>query len=316
MENYILSEITWDKLVSQNWEPIDKTFEFLCADFMRIKYKLDRTPLPSQNDNYPWIEWEPIEKEGIFYWYQSKFGDDAFKKDKWFDKSFISLQNSLDNSIYELWYLALFSRKDYPTRNRKIRENKFKEIETNNNFKIHKYFWNEFLSELKKWEYIELLYKYFPIDTIKEEIYEKCNNSDDICQIKLETKIDDVENWFEGDYMQDIKSAKLYQKKYSMKKLAYSTISMIWKKFEEIEKKIADEIFDELELLNYSSLDDYIDRCIKKLDNTDSKNKYKVELSSIMSYKSWLFVNYWTEWLSSLNYIEKDKIEFKDKRNG
>jgi len=34
-----------------------------------------------------------------------------------------------------------------------------------------------------------------------------------------------------------------------------------------------------------------------------------------MPHKWWLFVNYWTQWKSCLNYIESNKIEFKDKRN-
>lgn len=316
IEKYILENIYWEQLLSQNWEAIDKTFEFLCADFMKIKYKLDRAPLPSQNDNFPWIEWEPIIKDWFYYWYQSKFWDDAFDNNKGFDKSFITTQNSLNTNIYKLSYLCLFSKKDYPTSNRDLRDQKFKNFENNNKLEIHRYFWNEFLSEIKKEDYYELLYKYFPIENIKKEIHKKCENKDDICEIKLNNDVNNVKNWFEWDYLSDIKKAELYQKNYSYKKLSYSSFPFILDKFDEVEKSIADEIFEELELWVYTSLDDYIDRCKNHLDDTSSKNKYKTELESIMNYKKWIFVNYWTQWLSCLNYIQQDKIEFKDKRNG
>lgn len=317
MENYILNDLSFDKLQPQNWEAVDKTFEFLCADFMKIKYKLSKVPLPSQNDNYPWIEWEPIEKDWLYYWYQAKFWNDAFESNKWFYKSFISLKNSLDKNIYKLSILCLFSKKDFPTSNREKRNNEFKSFEYNNKIKIDKYFWIEFISELKKIEYVEILHKYFDIDKIKSEIYEKCENKDDVCNTKLNNDINNVEKWFEWDYyISDLELAKKYQKKYSYKKLSYSTHPFILKRFEDVENWIADELFDLLDSRTYTNLDNYIDRCIKDLDNTEAKNKYKVELESIMNNKPWIFVNYWTQWLSCLDYISKNEIKFKNKKYG
>lgn len=314
MDKYILNDLSWDNLSPINWKSVEKTFEFLCADFMQTKYDLDRVPLPSQNDNYPGLEGETVKKDNLYYWYQAKYWDNAFVKDKWFEESFSTIKEGLTNDIYEIDILCLFSRKEYPTNSRQKREANLKAFENSNNLIIHRYFWNNFLSELKKIEYTEILCKYFLIDEIKEEVYRKCKNKNDICNSRLNYDINNVTNWFKGNYSIDIEKARLYQKKYSYKKLSYSSYSFILDKFEKVERAIADEIFDELELWIYSSLDNYIDRCKKNLEDTDSKNEYKIELESIMNYKKWIFVNYWTQWLSCLNYIKKNKIKFKNKR--
>lgn len=316
MNIHILEKIEWWDLVSQRGESIDKTFELLCADFMKIKFKLDSVPLPSQNDNYPWIEWEPVIKDWLHYQFQAKFWDVAFNTSNSGFKHSLSVINSkLLDDTYKLDILWLFSIKDYPTSNRSIWDKYFLDYEKDNNLKIEKFFWSDFLSELWKEDYIKLLHSYFPIEKIREDIYKQCEDNDSVCPIKLKSENCNVKNWFKWDYLHDIKKAELYQKKYTYKKLAYSTKSFILDKYDEIEKAISSEIFDELECSYYNWLDDYINSCKSSLDNTEIKIKYEVELKHLMPHKWWLFVNYWTQWKSCLNYIESNKIEFKDKRN-
>lgn len=44
MESYIFANITFGDIQPQNNESKDKTFELLCADFMKIKFNLDVVP--------------------------------------------------------------------------------------------------------------------------------------------------------------------------------------------------------------------------------------------------------------------------------
>lgn len=315
----INEHISWWEMVALKWHSLEKTFEFLCADFMKIKYNLDRVPLPSQNDIFPWIEWEPIEKDWLYYWYQAKFWNDAFNNNKWFDKSFTTTSNSIKDWVYTLSILCLFSRKDYPTKNRKIKEQKFTKFENDNNLKLHKYFWNDFLSELKKQCYIEILYKYFPIDSIKKEIYEKCENKKEVCEISLNNDINNVINLFEWDsnyYKNDLEIAKIIQKKYSYKKLSFSSKIYILETFDELENEIANKIFDEISFYNFSKLDDYLETWKKLLEDSNSLKKYSVELENLIENKRWIFINYWKQWICKLNYISENEIKFKDKRYG
>ena len=316
MNIHIFEKIEWGDLVSQRWESIEKTFELLCADFMKIKFELDKVPLPSQNDNYPWIEWEPVVKDWLYYQFQAKFWDVAFNTSNSGLRHSLSVVNSklLDNT-YKLDVLGLFSTKDYPIRNRSEWDIYFLDYEKDNNLKIEKFFWSEFLSELWKKDYIKLLHSYFPMEKLKEEIYNQCEDESDICPIKLNSEIDNVKNGFKWDYLHDIKKAELFQKQYTYKKLAYSTKSWILDDFEELEGAIADEIFEDLEVCNFASLDEYIAKWEYFLSDTNSIKKYKTELEYLIHWKRWLFVNYWTQWKSCLNYIESNKIEFKDKRN-
>lgn len=316
MKIHILEKIEWWDLVSQRGESIDKTFELLCADFMKIKFKLDSVPLPSQNDNYPWIEWEPVIKDWLYYQFQAKFWDVSFNTSNSGFKHSLSVVNSkLSDETYKLNILWLFSIKDYPTTNRSIWDKYFLDYEKDNNLKIGKFFWSGFLSELWKEDYIKLLHSYFPIEKIKEDIYSQCEDKSSVCPIKLNGEIENVKKWFEWDYLDDIKKAERYQKIYTYKKLAYSTKPWILDHFEELEGAIADEIFEDLELCNFTSLDEYIAKWEYFLLDTNSIKKYKTELSSLIHGKRGLFVNYWTQWQSFLKYIESNKIEFKDKRN-
>jgi len=66
------------------------------------KFDLDRVPLPSQNDSFPWIEWEPVIKDWFYYQFQAKFGKDAFIKQKWFESSLLTINRNLKANTYKL----------------------------------------------------------------------------------------------------------------------------------------------------------------------------------------------------------------------
>lgn len=323
-KSYIYQYIDWNNIKTIEWKSKDETFEYLCADFMKIKYNLSKSPSLWWK-TYKWTEWPPEKwPDWLLYWFQSKFSDNSFTKD------------SLYNSCKEIWdwtnFLCIFTKDNYPDdkknsksytnweipwKNKSAWDGYFEYLKKEKNInQIDNYNWNSFINELKQDKYYELCKNYFNID--KKEIYEKSYNKDDVCNLTLSDEINNTCKWFEWDdnhYKNDLERAKIIQKKYSYKKLAFSTKPWILKTFDNLEKEIADEIFDEMLFWDYTNLDSYIDMWNKLLKDTNSLKKYSTELEELVDSKRWIFVNYWTQWWSCLNYIEKNKIEFKDKRN-
>jgi hypothetical protein len=64
-------------------------------------------------------------------------------------------------------------------------------------------------------------------------------------------------------------------------------MSSVLEMYDNLEKDIADELFEYLELTdNYSSLDDFLDSAVKNLDDENSlKIKYSTELKNIVTNK-------------------------------
>lgn len=325
-KSYMYQYIDWNNLKVIPWKSEDETFEFLCADFMKIKYGLTKSPSIWWK-TYKWTEWPPEKgPDGLLYGFQSKFSNNSFHKE--------CLYESCENIWDWTEVLCIFTKDEYPSdknspksyikwtcpsKNKSSWESYFDDLRINKNIKkIDKFCWDSFIKELKQSYYFEICEKYFNIDM--KEIYEKCENKDDVCNIKLTNDIENVENWFEWikeHYQHDIPRAKLIQKSYSYKKLSYSAKPWIWEKFEVLEKDIADELFDELSVFwNFSSFRDYLNETTNLINGKNNLKKHLDEIENLISERNWLFVNYWTQWLSCLNYIQQDKIEFKDKRNG
>lgn len=327
MESYIFANITFGDIQPQNNESKDKTFELLCADFMKIKFNLDVVPA-LWDDTYTWTEGPPTKwPDWLLYGFQSKFCNNSFTKDEIIDSC---------NKIND-WtqVLCVFTKDNYPS-----------DKNTNNLlFDIHhpkktKYWWdnyknhlkstglfndvyffsgNEFLTELKTVQYQDILYKFFPIQSIKKELYRKNRDDANVDNNIVSCEIAQVENGFGGNpcfYENDLKIAKNIQESYSYRKLAYSATPFILRAFENMEQFISKQLFGRLALYEYADLDEFINKWVDVLNrDTDIKNQYKTELETLISSSEWIFVNYWTQWKSILNYIEENKILFNDKRD-
>lgn len=260
------------------------------------------------------------------YWFQSKFTYDSYCKD--------CLYESCENIWDWTEFLCIFTKDCFPSdknnskpyitwvylpKNATAWNNYFKDLQSRKKIStIELYTWTDFINELKQDSFFELWNIYFNINMW--EIYKKCENEKDVCNIKLNNDKENVENWFEwikSHYENDIPRAKLIQKSYSYKKLSYSAKPWIWEKFEVLEKDIADELFEELSVFwNFSSFREYLNETTNLLNGKNNLKKHIDDIENLISEKNGLFVNYWTQWLSCLNYIQQDKIEFKDKRNG
>ena len=85
MENNIVApHIKFSDIIIWDFWNKEKAFEHFCADFLRIYYNLNICPVPSNIDNFPWIESWPFDIEWKKCGYQSKFWQDAFESWKWF----------------------------------------------------------------------------------------------------------------------------------------------------------------------------------------------------------------------------------------
>lgn len=316
MNKIIFPYIKFDKI--KNLDTLDtfKTFEYLCADFLQIYYDLDTSPIPSEVSNYPWIEWSPFELDWKFYGYQSKFWEDAFSKNSGFDKSLQIIEKEVGKWSYKLDFLILFSSKSLSPKHKNIHEC-IKKFEKNTNIKIiHKFFGTDFLKEINQDKYLPLLHKYFFTKEILEFILQACSQNKKEDEISATSLAEWVTKGFDGDYPENaIYIARNLQKKYSLKKLSYSTRPFILDRYIEIENTIANALFEWLSCRTYPDLDNFLNICINSLDSElDIVNKYEVELKNMIWNKQWLFINYWTEWKSCLEYETSDKIHFKDKR--
>jgi hypothetical protein len=70
-----------------------------------------------------------------------------------------------------------------------------------------------------------------------------------------------------------------------------------------------------LKLGKYNNINSFLEVAIKDLWYRQDLNlKYKEELEYLIPDKRWLFVNYWTEWKSTLFYKSENDINFKDNR--
>lgn len=327
-KSYTYQYISWDNLKTIPGKSKDETFELLCADFMKIKYNLSKPPA-IWGKTYKWTEWPPEKwPDGLMYGFQSKFADNSFwnKKEWW-------LYSSCENIWDGTQYLCIFTKNDEPSdkttstpyvvgscppTNKTAWDAYLENLKITKSIKqIEKFCWDSFIKELKQSDYFEICEIYFKIDMW--EIYRKSANKDDVCPVQLAEDVSNVEKWFEGDsnfYKKDLQRAQVIQKWYSYKKLAYSSKPWIWKKFDVLEKEVADKLFHELGFFWYfTSLKDYYDNWIDLLEDSNDLKKYSSELEDLLDSKRWLFVNYWTQEWSCLNYLWEDKIEFKDKRN-
>lgn len=317
MDTHLLSHLDWSYLKQREDLSFDKTFEYLCADFMRVYCKLPSLPIPSNNPIYPWIEWEPVKKLGKFYQFQAKYWGDAFEKSKGFEDSFLKIDNSLKAGEYELDVVYLFSKKDFRKRGKSIKQF-IKDINTPNIEVLH-FFWTSFLSELKKPEYHRIVLEYFDNERIREEIYwqrEQVKEGD----VWVKRKVSTVEKGFSGNnkfYENDIKIAQYHQQKYSMRKLWYVNMSYVLEKYDELENAIANETFTLLWLSSpYTGIKDFLNESVNRIDrNNDLKKKYQVEIENLIPENEEVFVNFWTEGRSILDYVWEKEIIFKDNRN-
>lgn len=318
MNNYCFSHITWQApLKSQDWESPDKTFEFLCADFMKIRFELDRAPLPSTSFSYPWTEWKPIFFNGKYYHFQAKWGDAGFNGGWTFKKSLDQIDTERKSGTYLLDVCWLFSPRDCPVIGSGWQAY-FAEYEAKNWLELPQFFGNDFLSELKKPQYEELLHKYFDSERLRTYIYD--NHAEAANQNEVDRDVGLVELGFSGNpdlYSRDLAIAKHAQKKYSTRKLAFIGKPYVMETFDRMEADIADELFYPLSLRTFDSLDGFTEKGISLLDRDRVlRNKYSAELSALVSSKEGIFVNYWTTGKSVLDYIPEEQISFIDKRNG
>lgn len=317
MDTHLLSHLDWSYLKQREDLSLDKTFEYLCADFMRIYCELPTLPAPSNNSTYPWIEWEPVQKAGKFYQFQAKYWEDAFEKSKGFEDSFLKIDKSLKAKEYDLDVVYLFSKKDFRKKGKNIKQF-IKDINLPS-IEVNHFFWASFLSELKKTEYHRIVLEYFDNDKIREEIYQQRDEvqKDDK---RVKSIVSTVEKGFSGNnkfYENDLKIAQYHQQKYSIRKLWYVNMSYVLEKYDELENAIADETFTLLWLSSpYDWISDFLYKSVNRINNNnDLKKKYEVEIRNLIPENEEVFVNFWTEGKSILNYVWEKNVIFKDNRN-
>lgn len=320
MENNIVApHIKFSDIIIWDFWNKEKAFEHFCADFLRIYYNLNICPVPSNIDNFPWIESWPFDIEWKKCGYQSKFWQDAFESWKWFYQTFEVVKEQIRKWTYELEKIFLFSKIDLSPR-KKIHFDEAKQEFTNETWiEVETFLWSQFLWILR-WDnkFINLIFKYFPTDNVKIKIYEDYSNETNVNQEDIEIIQEKVENGFEWEYSEkDINLAKHHQKWYTYKKLSYSTYPEIWEIYNNLENHIAEEIFPTLEYWdNFSSLTNFLQTCNDNLIRARAlANNYKIELDYMIWTIDGLFINYWTEWKSCLYYETSNKIHFKDKRH-
>jgi len=156
MNKYIFENINWWHL-KKEWYSKDEAFEYLCADFMKIRFNLKVVPSLWWK-TYQWTEWPPLQwPDWLLYGFQSKFSDKSFVKDKLF------------SSCEKIWdwtqILGIFTKDSYPSNNTKtiksykkeeVKSTKFywdnylAELEKDKKLKVYNFCWNEFINELKK----------------------------------------------------------------------------------------------------------------------------------------------------------------------
>lgn len=316
--NIVAPHIKFSDIIIGDFWNQQKAFEHFCADFLKIYYNLDFCPTPSNIDNFPWVESWPFNTEWKKCWYQSKFWEDAFEAWKWFYKTFKIVKEQVEKWTYELEKIFLFSKIDLSPRKKIYFDNAKKEFANETGIEVEAFFWDQFLWRLS-WDnkFANLRLAYFPIDKIKRKIYQDFSDEDNINQKEADTVIWKVENGFKGQYLEkDIKLAQHHQKWYTYKKLSYSAYPRILEIYNELEHNISDEIFPTLEYWDsFYSLTNFLQTCDMNLKNAKAlSSHYKTEFDYMIGNIYWLFINYWTEWKSCLEYETSDKIHFKDKR--
>lgn len=315
MDTYVENPIFWENFIPYWWLDRDKSFEYLCAKFLRIYLDLDVEPTVSQNDIFPGIEWIPFEYNWHNYWFQSKMWDDAFKNsdDKWFWKSFKTIKSSLNNDTYKLDKLFLFSANDYPQTSKTNKEGFEKRCNSLKKecwIEVEWFYWEAFLNELKKIKYWDLINIFFNSDKAKTEIRNKIKNNETHCPSLLEDELNKVDWFFLGNekqYDKDKQKAKNIQKKYSINKLKFINYPWIIELFDEVEKKIYDETSYLIGYENYNSLREFEDYFFSEINKINS-NPYDKELNELIQ-KRWLIINYWTQGYYNLFYKDKEDIE-------
>ena len=321
MENNIVApHIKFSDIIIWDFWNKEKAFEYLCADFLMIYCDLNICPVPSNIDNFPWIEsWPFFDIEWKKCWYQSKFWQDAFESWKWFYETFEVVKEQIMKWTYNIERIFLFSKIDLSPRKKIYFDRANQEFTNETGIEVETFFWSQFLSILE-WDkkFINLKRTYFPTDKIKIKVYQDCSDENNINQKEADTVVWKVENGFEWEYSKkDINLAKHYQKRYTCKKLSYSTYPEIWEIYNNLENHIAEEIFPTLEYWdNFRSLTNFLEICNSNLMRAkDLVNTYKIELDYMIWTIDGLFINYWTEWKSCLYYETSNKIHFKDKRH-
>lgn len=320
MSDHYLENITWEMIKSQHWEAKDKTFEYLCGEFMQIYFDLPQTPMPSTNSSYPWIEGPPIEKDWSHYWFQSKYWEDAFSS--WFYTSFERATTALEKWLYPLEIICLFSRKDHFFGKKETRDtfnSTLEEFCKRNKLEKYTFYWNLFLSELRNDQYSKILYKYFPIEDLQKEIFENKANQNDVNMIEVASIKDwicDSFIWDQGLYDNELRRAKILQQKYSIRKLCYVNTPWIIDLFEEIEDFIAGSTFEVLETYEFSDLQDYTEtwaRFTQTQKDPEINKRYWTEIDSLLQSREWVFINYLWEKKATLTYEKKEggkKVSF------
>lgn len=318
MNNIVLPKIDFtDISIWKYWNP-QKAFEYLCADFLWIYHDLDFSPVPSEIPNFPWVESWEFDVNWKKCWYQAKFGWDAFQSGKWFYKSFKTIKENIEKWIYNIEKLFLCSKEDLSPAKKQNFDKACESFSTETWIEIESFFWSKFLWILRgDNRFWNLIYEYFPTNDIKIKAYNDYSKEEAVNQDELNSIIGKVENGFSWQYQErDIKLAKHHQKHYSLKKLSYSTYPWILNTYEKLETDVAEWIFPSLEYGDtYKSLQNFLTACVDKLKAVKTiSNQYKIELEHMIWDEYWLFINYWTQWYSCLEYEKPNKINFKDKR--
>lgn len=314
MDDYLFAYITWGDLKTLAWLDLDKTFEYLCADFLQIYLWLTVPPLVSQNDTFPWIEWDTFEYKWKVCWFQSKLWKDAFENSntKGFWKSFITIDSSIKKWTYKLEKLFLFSIIDFPVtslaKKEGFNEKTFK-LSNDHSIESKLFHWENFLNELKKKKYWDIINKYFSIKEVKVETWRKIQVNEKPCPSALDAELRNVDNFFLGNsklYDIDRKKAKEIQRKYSINKLSFINYPWIIEVFDKIEKHIYNETSYLIKYGNYNSLKDFESDFLKEI-NELSPFEFDTELNKLL-HKRWLVVNYWTQGYYNLLYRDKGDI--------
>lgn len=309
-------------------------FEHLCADFMREEYGLNNTPRPHDTGKYPWTEGFPVQGNEWKMGYQAK----------WWVKAFSKGENSIIDSCEKIvdWteILCIFTKKDRPSpktdkqlRWAKVDRNSYSAEDPQQTEDWWSWYGNEYLTKKKwfkgvifwcGWEFLDriknfevLLHKYFWTNEVKKELYSRLYDSSKIDSDEIKLRVNMTTNGFEGDpeaYENDLKQAMIHQKKYDTRKLGYALwAELVLEDFKALENTVATETFELLENKSwFEDLDDYVNTWSSYIQN-HVKKRFEIELNELIGGMHWLFVNYWTIWLSWLLYEKWKKAKFINK---
>ena len=313
--NHILENFSFDNLISQTWEPKEKTFEFLCGEFMQIYFWLNTTPMPSvDNSSYPGIEWPPVYFNWSYYWYQSKFGEKAFVSEFW--ESSKAMEMAINDWVYLLTHLCLFAKKDKVLRskNKESFDNLLSYLRDDLWLIVNEFYWQSFLTELKNVEYAEIVYKYFWWEQLKKEIFSKKKMPEPVdCPTEVETIKKGISSSFEWDpllYDKELERAKLLQERYSINKYCFINEPWIYTMFDDIEDFVATKTFPILETHDFTWLDHYLERWVYYTRHNNVNSVYWSELDNLLDSRDGLYINYLWENKAKLKYIANNKVHF------